>query len=45
MADLLIRGSVEDIAIEDGKFSAIGPGLDVTARREIDARELVVLPG
>ncbi|HEY3743541.1 MAG TPA: allantoinase AllB [Bryobacteraceae bacterium] len=45
MVDVLIRGKVDDIAIEDGKFTAIGPGLDLKAKREVDARELLILPG
>jgi len=45
MADLLIRGDEEDIAIEGGVITAVRAGLDVKAKREIDARGLLILPG
>ena len=45
MADLLIRGDAEDIAIENGVIVAVRSGLDVKAKREIDARGLLILPG
>ena len=59
MADLIIRngtvvdgtgrpGFVADVAITDGRISAIGPDLDVDAgsdAREIDATGLLVTPG
>ena len=45
MADLLIRGGEEDIAIEDGLIAAVGLGLGLKAKREIDARGLLILPG
>lgn len=44
MPDLVIRGSEQDIAIEDGKIVAIGPELP-SAREEIDARGLHIFPG
>ena len=53
MTDLVVRGGkvvtaenviAADIAIEDGRISAIGPDLPGAAR-EIDARGLTVLPG
>ena len=50
-ADLLVRdarlagsGHQVDIAIEGGMFRRIGPGLDVSARREIDAGGRLVAP-
>ncbi len=52
--DLIVRsgtlvgpeGPVEaDLAVEDGKIAAIEPGLEGTAREEIDARGLHVFPG
>jgi len=44
MPDLVIRGDAQDIAIEDGKITAIGPDLPAAAG-EIDARGLHVFPG
>jgi allantoinase len=44
MPDLVIRGDVQDITIEDGKIAAIGPELPGAAE-EIDARGLHVFPG
>jgi allantoinase len=44
MPDLLIRGDAQDIAIEDGTITAIGPELPGAAE-EIDARGLHVFPG
>src|SRR5271165_1454034 len=44
MADLVIRGDAVDIAIEDGRFAAIGPQLPGCAK-EIDARGMAILPG
>src|SRR6202167_4985061 len=44
MPDLVVRGDREDIAIEDGKITAIGPELP-GASKEIDARGLHVFPG
>jgi allantoinase len=44
MADLVVRGDTQDIAIEDGKIVAIGPELPGAAE-EIDARGLHVFPG
>ena len=44
MADLVVRGDEFDIAVEDGRISAIGPELPGGAL-EIDARGLTVLPG
>eukprot|EP01050_Picozoa_sp_SAG11_P024110 SAG11_NODE_5040_length_1682_cov_2.234997_4_plen_115_part_00 len=57
-ADLLVRGGtvvdgsgepkfVGDVAIKDGKISAVGPDLGQTtaAAREIDATGLLVAPG
>ena len=44
MTDLIIRGATIDIAVDDGRITAIGcelPG----GRREIDARSLEILPG
>ncbi len=43
--DLLIRGDDHDVAADDGLVVAVGPRLDGTAREEIDARGLLVLPG
>ena len=45
MADLLIRGDSGDISISDGVISAIGTGLSINAKREVDARGLLILPG
>jgi allantoinase len=45
MVDLLIRGRAEDIAIEDGTIASVGPELDIKAKRELDARDLLILPG
>src|ERR1700733_7240660 len=44
MPDLIVRGDVLDIAIEDGKIVAIGPELPGAAE-EIDARGLHIFPG
>src|SRR5450631_3297814 len=44
MMDLIIRGGQTDIAIEEGAISAIGQELG-PAKKEIDARGLLVLPG
>jgi allantoinase len=44
MPDVVVRGDAADIAIEDGKIVAIGPGLPGAAE-EINARGLHVLPG
>src|SRR5580658_150885 len=44
MADTVLRGDTLDIAIEDGKISAIGPELPGAAA-EIDARGLHIFPG
>src|SRR5947207_4217388 len=53
MAELVVRGGrvvtperveVADVAIEDGRISAVGPELPGGAK-EIDARGLMVLPG
>jgi allantoinase len=43
--DLLIRGDDHDVAAEGGLVVAVGPRLSGTAREEIDARGLLVLPG
>src|SRR5580693_9643985 len=43
MADLVVRGDTEDIAIEDGKIVAIGPELP-GGTKEIDARGSHVFP-
>src|SRR5882762_11609383 len=43
--DLLVRGHERDIGIIDGKFVAIGPNLRGTAREEIDATTMSILPG
>src|SRR3984957_9955245 len=45
MPDLVVRGDLEDIAIEDGKIVAIGPELSLRAAEELDARGLHVFPG
>ena len=44
MADLVVRGDDFDIAVEEGRITAIGPELPGAAS-EIDARGLTVLPG
>ncbi|MGP0070647.1 MAG: allantoinase AllB [Bryobacteraceae bacterium] len=44
MPDLVVRCDTRDIAIEDGKITAIGPELP-GATEEIDARGLHVFPG
>jgi allantoinase len=52
-ADLLIRGGTVvrdtaepgDVAVADGAVVAVGAGLKLTGRHEIDARGLHVLPG
>jgi allantoinase len=44
MADLVVRGTHADIAIEDGRIAAIGPELP-GGKAEIDARGLHVFPG
>ena len=54
--DILIQGGTvydgtgapgiqADVAITQGRLTAIGPSLDVSAHRVIDARGLVVAPG
>ena len=54
-ADLVIRNGrivdgtgapsyIGDVAIVDGKISAVGPKLDVTAEQEIDATGKIVAP-
>jgi N-acyl-D-amino-acid deacylase len=54
--DLLIRGAelvdgtgapprIADIGVTDGRISAVGPGLPVSARQVIDARGLLATPG
>src|SRR6266436_3862810 len=43
--DLLVRNCERDIGIVDGKFAAIGPNLRGTAREEIDATKMSILPG
>jgi allantoinase len=52
--DLIVRGGLlvtpegpvaSDLAVEDGKISAVSPDLEGTAAEEIDARGLHVLPG
>ncbi len=56
MADLIIRngtvvdgtgapGSVADVAVTDGVITEVGPGLDGSGTREIDADGLLVTPG
>jgi len=45
MPDLIIRNEAADIAIEDGTIIAVGPELGLTAKREVDARGLLILPG
>lgn len=42
--DLVVRGDVADVAVEDGSIVAVGPGLG-PGRAEIDARGHLVLPG
>lgn len=42
--DLIVRGE-KDLGILDGKFAALEPNLRGTARVEIDATKLSVLPG
>ena len=42
--DLIVRAQ-QDIAISDGKFFAIGPNLRGSAREEIDATKMAILPG
>ena len=44
MPDLVVRGDIDDIAVEDGKIVAIGPELPGAAE-EIDARGLHIFPG
>jgi allantoinase len=44
MPDLVIRGDLQDIAIDDGKIAAIGPELP-NAAEEINARGLHISPG
>lgn len=41
---MIVRGDAFDIAVEDGRIAAIGPGL-AGQGEEIDARGLAVLPG
>ncbi len=43
--DVLVRGQEHDIAVVDGKFAAIGAALSGSAREEIDATTLSILPG
>ena len=56
MADIVLRNGtlvdgtgsppfVGDVAITDGKISAVGPDLDCTADREIDVSGKHVMPG
>lgn len=56
MFDLLIRNGhvvdpvnhvdgVADVAITDGRVEAVGPGLDGSAREELDAAGRLVIPG
>src|SRR3954469_1043334 len=42
--DLLVR-SEQDIGISDGKIVALGENLSGSAKREIDAHSLTILPG
>jgi allantoinase len=44
MPDLVVRGDIDDIAVEDGRITAIGPEL-AGAAQEIDARGLHIFPG
>ena len=37
--------AVRDIAIEDGKFAAVGEGLDATGAEVFDGSGLIVAPG
>ena len=43
--DLLVRGREHDIGIGDGKIVALGENLTGSARTEIDAHLLTILPG
>src|SRR2546423_614070 len=43
--DLLVRGAEQDIGISEGKFVALGPNLGGSAKSEIDAQTLSVVPG
>src|SRR5256714_10551099 len=43
--DLLVRGAEQDIGINEGKFVALGPNLGGSAKSEIDAQTLSVVPG
>ena len=43
--DLLVRGSEQDIGINDGKFVALENNLSGSAKSEIDARDLTIFPG
>jgi allantoinase len=46
MYDLIVRGApTGDVAIADGVIAAVGFELEGAVREEVDARELVVLPG
>lgn len=47
MYDLIVRGGTAagDVAVADGVIAAVGPEVEGGAREEVDARELVVLPG
>src|SRR5690348_8304704 len=45
MLDLIVRGADGDVGVEDGRIAALGPELAGPARRELDARGLLVLPG
>jgi allantoinase len=43
--DVLVRTAAADVAIADGRIAEVGDELEGTAREEIDARGLLVLPG
>ncbi len=45
MVELLIRGDAFDIAVEEGAIIEVGPELVCVAKREVDARGLLILPG
>src|SRR4051794_8976366 len=46
MYDLIVRaGGSMDVAVADGVIAAVGFEVEGAAREEVDARELVVLPG
>src|ERR1051326_2010858 len=42
--DLIVRMQ-NDIAISEAKFTAVGPNLRGSAREEIDATKMAILPG